>query len=113
MIRRPPNSTRTATLCPYTTLFLSPWADILLARARLSGAADLAGLAGVPVDVDHLQDWICGRTPPPRASEGLNDPVSVAAVFHLAIEASVGDNGPLARSTPNVFRNALDDRSEA
>src|SRR3546814_6080091 len=88
MIRRPPNSTRTATLCPYTTLFLSPWADIWLARARLSGAADLAGLAGVPVDVDHLQDWICGRTPPPRASEGLNDPVSVAAVFHLAIERS-------------------------
>lgn len=91
----------------------SPWADIWLARARLQGAAQLAGLAGVPIDVRHLQDWICGRTSPPRASEGLNDPVSVAAVFHLAIEASVGDNGPLARATLNVLRTVLDDRSEA
>lgn len=91
----------------------SPWADIWLARARLQGAAQLAGLAGVPIDVRHLQDWVCGRTSPPRASEGLNDPVSVAAVFHLAIEASVGDNGPLARATLNVLRTVLDDRSEA
>lgn len=91
----------------------SPWADIWLARARLQGAAQLAGLAGVPIDVRHLQDWICGRTPPPRASEGLSDPVSVAAVFHLAIEASVSDRGPLARATLNVLRTVLDDRSEA
>jgi len=91
----------------------SPWADIWLARARLQGAARLAGLAGVPIDVRHLQDWICGRTPPPRASEGLNDPVSVAAVFHLAIEAGVANAGPLARATLNVLRTVLDDRSEA
>ncbi|WP_371420219.1 hypothetical protein, partial [Tardiphaga sp.] len=91
----------------------SPWADIWLARARLQGAAQLAGLAGAPIDVRHLQNWICGRTPPPRASEGLNDPVSVAAVFHLAIEASVSDKGPLARATLNVLRTVLDDRSEA
>lgn len=91
----------------------SPWADIWLARARLQGAAQLAGLAGVPTDVRHLQDWICGRTPPPRASEGLNDPVSVAAVFHLAIEAGVANAGPLARATLNVLRTVLDDRSEA
>lgn len=91
----------------------SPWADIWLARVRLQGAAQLAGLAGVPIDVRHLQDWICGRTPPPRASEGLNDPVSVAAVFHLAIEATVDERGPLARATLNVLRTVLDDRSEA
>ena len=91
----------------------SPRADIWLARARLQGAAQLAGLAGVPIDVRHLQDWICGRTPPPRASEGLNDPVSVAAVFHLALEASADDQGPLASATLNVLRTVLDDRSEA
>ena len=91
----------------------SPWADIWLARARLQGAAQLASLAGAPINVRHLQDWICGRTPPPRASEGLNDPVSVAAVFHLAIEATVGERGPLARATLNVLRTVLDDRSEA
>lgn len=91
----------------------SPWADIWLARARLSGAAHLAGLAGVPIDVEHLQDWICGRTPPPRASEGLNDPVSVAAVFHLAIEAVVNGRDPIARATLNILRTVLDDRAEA
>lgn len=91
----------------------SPWADIWLARARLHGAAHLAGLAGVPIDVAHLQDWICGRTAPPRASEGLNDPVSVAAVFHLAIAAGEQARDPLARATLNVLRAVLDDRSEA
>lgn len=91
----------------------SPWADIWLARARLHGAAQLAGLAGVPIDVAHLQDWICGRTAPPRASEGLNDPVSVAAVFHLAIAAGEQGRDPLARATLNVLRTVLDDRSEA
>src|SRR3546814_5147456 len=57
----------------------SPAADIWLARARLKGASMLSGFAGVPVSVAELQNWICGRTPPPRHSEGLNDPLSVAA----------------------------------
>jgi hypothetical protein len=63
----------------------SPCTDIFLAKARLYGTVALAGLAGMPIDISDLQDWITGRTPPPRASEGLNDPISVAAVFHLAI----------------------------
>ena len=58
----------------------SPWADIWLARARLQGAAQLAGLAGVPIDVRHLQDWISGRTPPPRASEGLMSAAKVSII---------------------------------
>src|SRR3546814_2310749 len=37
MIRRPPRSTRTDTLFPYTTLFLSGWPH----RRRGSGGADL------------------------------------------------------------------------
>src|SRR3546814_13403251 len=36
MIRRPPRSTRTDTLCPYTTLFRSPYLDYQTkARLRL------------------------------------------------------------------------------
>lgn len=62
-------------------LLASSYADIFLARSRLEGAAALAGLAGVPIAVGDLQTWIVGRSPPPRASEGLNDPISVAAVF--------------------------------
>ncbi|WP_176598904.1 hypothetical protein [Sphingobium sp. 15-1] len=90
----------------------SPAADIWLARARLKGAAALASFAGVPVSVADLQNWICGRTPPPRHSEGLNDPLSVAALFHFALSATeAGD--PIVRATLNISRTLLDDRKEA
>ena len=74
-------------------LHQSPFTDIFLARSRLEGAAILASLAGVPIAVRDLQDWIAGRTPPPRASEGLNDPI--------------------AQATLNGLRSVLDDRAEA
>ena len=91
----------------------SPCADIFLARSRLEGATVLAGLAGVPIAVRDLQDWIAGRTPPPRASEGLNDPISVAAVFHLALSRDEDLKDSLGRATLNVLRTVLDDRTEA
>src|SRR3546814_7962390 len=37
MIRRPPRSTRTYTLCPYTTLFRSPATRAARRRGRLTG----------------------------------------------------------------------------
>src|SRR3546814_16025844 len=43
MIRRPPRSTRTDTLCPYTTLFRSRYQTIY-ARVRGAVAAPTAGL---------------------------------------------------------------------
>lgn len=91
----------------------SPAADIWLARARLRGAALLAGAAGVPVTVRELQDWICGRTAPPRHGEGLNDPLSVAALVHFALSADESRSDPVARATLNVSRTLLDDRKEA
>lgn len=91
----------------------SPCADIYLARSRLTGAAALAGLAGVPIAVRDLQAWIAGRSPPPRASEGLNDPFSVAAIFHLALSRDDDAQDPIARATLNVLRSILDDRAEA
>ena len=91
----------------------SPAADIWLARARLKGAAMLATVAGVPVSVKELQDWICGRTAPPRHSEGLNDPLSIAALVHFALSASESARDPLARATLNISRSLLDDRKEA
>lgn len=87
--------------------------DIFLARARLEGAAALAGLANVPVAVRDLQDWIAGRTPPPRASEGLSDPISVAAVFHFAMSRDDDTRDPVLRATLNALRSVLDDKSEA
>ncbi|MDF0491365.1 hypothetical protein PX554_24930 [Sphingomonas sp. H39-1-10] len=94
-------------------LHSSTCADIFLARSRLEGAVALAGLAGVPIDVRSLQDWIAGRSPPPRAPEGLNDPISVAAVFHLAISRDEDTRDPVLRATLNVLRSVLDDRIEA
>ena len=94
-------------------LHYSPCTDIFLARARLEGAAALATLAGAPIKVCDLQEWISGRTPPPRASEGLNDPVSVAAVFHFALTRDEALPDPVLTATLNALRTLLDDRSEA
>lgn len=91
----------------------NPCADIYLARARLSGAAALAGLASVPISIHDLQAWIAGRSPPPRASEGLNDPYSVAAIFHLALSRDEDVQDPIGQATLNVLRSILDDRAEA
>ncbi|WP_298400808.1 hypothetical protein [Sphingobium sp.] len=94
-------------------LAASPAADIWLARARLQGAATLAQAAGVPIEVRDLQDWIAGRTAPPRHSEGLNDPLSIAALFHFALSAGEDSRDPLNRATLNLSRQILDDRQEA
>ncbi|WP_255265980.1 hypothetical protein [Sphingopyxis terrae] len=78
----------------------------------MKAAATVAGIAGVPVDPDSILDWICGRTPPPRHSEGLNDPLSVAAIMHFLL---LGEDGPdsLARASLNTLRTLLDDRTQA
>jgi hypothetical protein len=94
-------------------LHSSACADIFLARSRLEGTAALAGLAGVPIAVRDLQEWIAGRSPPPRASEGLNDPLSVAAIFHLALTRDEDAKDPIGRATLNTLRSILDDRAEA
>lgn len=94
-------------------LHSSTCADIFLARSRLEGAAALAGLAGVPVAVRDLVDWITGRSPPPRASEGLNDPISVAAIFHVAISRDDDTKDQVGRATLNMLRAILDDRAAA
>lgn len=91
----------------------SPAADLWIARARVGAASRLAGLAGVPVSPRNITDWICGRTPPPRHSEGLDDPMSVAALFHFVLLAHEEAPDPIARATLNVLRTLLDDRGAA
>src|SRR3546814_12133141 len=46
MIRRPPRSTRTDTLCPYTTLFRSPL------RAEAPGGVALGALGALPAEAE-------------------------------------------------------------
>src|SRR3546814_2291508 len=59
MIRRPPRSTRTDTLVPYTTLFRSAFH----ADSRRNGADQIVHLLGmaVIVDVDHAADGEAGE----------------------------------------------------
>src|SRR3546814_9931221 len=49
MRRRPPRSTRTDTLFPYTTLFRSPWPRLLMARLVDALAASGARMVGMDV----------------------------------------------------------------
>ncbi|MFX7571103.1 hypothetical protein ABTJ55_20190, partial [Acinetobacter baumannii] len=77
--------------------------DIWQARARVKAAATVAGIAGVPVDTAALLDWICGRTPPPRHNEGLNDPLSIAALMHFLLLAE-DSSDPVALASLNVLR---------
>src|SRR3546814_15765464 len=48
MIRRPPRSTRTDTLFPYTTLFRSP-KHVILAKAGIQGDTDQSSANGILV----------------------------------------------------------------
>src|SRR3546814_11061330 len=73
MIRRPPRSTRTDTLFPYTTLFRSPIADNLISRElvkrNISARYDIAEIGlrtqrlenltlGNPEQPDLSADWV-------------------------------------------------------
>src|SRR3546814_6445866 len=62
MIRRPPSSTRTDTLFPYTTLFRSPTqvladAQVLVQQIRIAVVGEPAGIPG-PVDAQTQADRI-------------------------------------------------------
>src|SRR3546814_2005273 len=74
MIRRPPRSTRTDTLFPYTTLFRSielylrertAMSQVTITRSRLLGAAALLALAAGGIGFTVAQQW-----------EGSHDPES-------------------------------------
>lgn len=94
-------------------LYGSPARDIWLARSRIAAAAQIAGLAGVPVDPDDVLSWITGQTLPPRHTEGLNDPLSVASIMHFMLLAQDKRHDVVAKATLNTLRLLLDDRSEA
>src|SRR3546814_10124997 len=75
MIRRPPRSTRTDTLFPYTTLFRSPSSCI----ANVPSSADCAGDAVPPAPASEAERVTPKRKPrlvqddgrPPRGGGGL------------------------------------------
>src|SRR3546814_17046076 len=59
MIRRPPRSTRTDTLCPYTTLFRSPGGSQLPQAQDLEGDYLMPGL--IELHTDNLEKYMNPR----------------------------------------------------
>src|SRR3546814_19492611 len=77
MIRRPPRSTRTDTLFPYTTLFRSVQRPV----ARRGDEFDVPRLA----DADNLGDFGSPQRTRPATAIGASHPVAVAVQMDRVI----------------------------
>src|SRR3546814_16564692 len=103
MIRRPPRSTRTDTLFPYTTLFRSPDLGAVAGDARLRGRH----LDGVAVRGRRR----AGEFRPDLAHAGIAGPVAghVALVDRPSEEGARArrDAGTVARALPHLPRRRL------
>jgi hypothetical protein len=91
----------------------SPAAQPWLIRARLEGTAIAACNAGVPVIASDLEAWIAGARNPPRATEGLNDPMSVAAVVYYYFSTLAPSRSANDIAVARLLRSILDYEREA
>lgn len=70
-------------------------------QMRIRGIAKGTVSAGIPVSFADVQEWMCGRTNPPRGLEGINDPISVTTVAYFGSlslsrnDRMLGENEPL------------------
>src|SRR3546814_6767749 len=93
MIRRPPRSTRTDTLFPYTTLFRSPSASCMAHPGCLTGPLCLAR----PSSVSQLKFSPCQR------GYGDSSSISVRSVCALRSEEHTSELQSLMRISYAVF----------
>ncbi|MEL6877994.1 MAG: hypothetical protein AAGL68_07860 [Pseudomonadota bacterium] len=82
-------------------------------RARFEGAAIAACNAGVPTDANAIESWVAGSGSPPRASEGLNDPLGVAAIVHFFLASLNPATEGRDRQVRRLLRGLLDSETEA
>src|SRR3546814_17993244 len=101
MIRRPPRSTRTDTLFPYTTLFRSSGADIFVARCSTCHQDNASGVAGAVPPLDG-SPFVAAR--PDVVAQillhGINGPIRVGDRSfdrHIPDFASVLSDNEIAR----------------
>src|SRR3546814_21185892 len=120
MIRRPPISTRTDTLFPYTTLFRSPWLD-RIERLDVDGLPQSWQQSAARVDLEAVDD---AHGPGPRGGAVLRGGTSVLgdqarcpfrgyALHRLAIRAlETPAHGLQAYDRGNLVHDVLERRSE-
>lgn len=87
----------------------TPWS----LRARFEGAAIAAYNAGVPTDANAIEAWVAGSGVPPRATEGLNDPLGVASIVHFFFASLSPFNGDRNRAVLRLLGSLLDAEREA
>src|SRR3546814_18013077 len=106
MIRRPPRSTRTDTLFPYTTLFRSADLRAILIRRRTTEVNDVGH--GLLLCNEHK------GTPPPLPGHGGSGrqkvPIRCGSEDHL--ESMDRQRGVLCEPQPRVRDDALGERYE-
>src|SRR3546814_4070805 len=83
MIRRPPRSTRTDTLLPYTTLFRSwPWAVTVVPLARISSVSPARSLRqGWPISTTQSSPST-SRVSSPRSEEHTSELQSLMRISY-------------------------------
>src|SRR3546814_2107374 len=105
MIRRPPRSTRTDTLFPYTTLFRSP-----------GGAADgrsLPRLSGGPRRALHLSRAGAARRLCDRSEEHTSELQSLMRISYAVFCLKKKKITPIKKANYNITRNSQNNISTA
>src|SRR3546814_3343212 len=108
MIRRPPRSTRTDTLCPYTTLFRSVLRDAaqvesVVTAAEREGRTDIRQLPLVTIDGADARDFDDAVYAEPKRGGGWRLIVAIADVSHYVQVGNALDREAFERSTSTYF----------
>ena len=91
----------------------SPAHTPLSIRARFEGAALAACIAGVQTNANAIKAWVVGAGAPPRTSEGLNDPPSVAAIIRFFFASLELGTGNRFLQVCRLLRSLFDAEAEA
>src|SRR3546814_20944515 len=97
MVRRPPRSTRTDTLFPYTTLFRSP--ELMIARRQAASLNQHLDLGLVGVDGERT-------LVPPRHTEKV-DIFSLGCVYYFVLVPWEHPFGEWYDRESNIMRNQV------
>src|SRR3546814_13360649 len=116
MIRRPPRSTRTDTLCPYTTLFRSPQPRLNTSPSVVAMRSAKTRTTTVLAGMDSLshRESTTSRTPKPAGAPGVTKPISqldeqspVSRMGLMAVPGTEKD-ATIQRTNPNRAQRSED-----